>query len=205
MQTNYIRHQISGWPRERVSIKGNNRGKWWERSPGKFLEVMDVSVILIVVVWLHEWKQMPKPNKLYIWNTCSYLYVSYISSHCTTLFSQWQYSNSSSSTSWLILGHNSIKVWKKQQEVYFCKVLTLCVKWYIITGRLTVIYTTFNAKLWFNKRNSPESGHRGNTPQHNKGYIWQTQSSIILNGETLKAFPSKITNKNVHSLHFYWI
>ena len=54
MKMNYIRHQISGWPGEKVSIKGNNRGKSWERSPGKFLEVMDVSVILTVVVWLHE-------------------------------------------------------------------------------------------------------------------------------------------------------
>ena len=63
---NYVRHQISGWPGEKFSIKGNNRGKWCERSPEKFLEVMDVSVILIVVVWLHEWKHMPKPNKLYI-------------------------------------------------------------------------------------------------------------------------------------------
>ena len=67
MKTNYIRHQISGWPGERVSINGNNRGKWCERSPEKLLKVMDVSVILIVVVWLHEWKHMPKPNKLYIW------------------------------------------------------------------------------------------------------------------------------------------
>ena len=39
------------------------------------------------------------------------------------------------------------------------------------------------------KKNSPESGHRGNIPQYNKGYIGQTQSNIILNGETLNAFP----------------
>ena len=27
-----------------------------------------------------------------------------------------------------------------------------------------------------NDKNSPESGHRGNIPQHNKGHIWQTHS-----------------------------
>ena len=34
----------------------------------------------------------------------------------------------------------------------------------------------FNAYLWLKKKNSPESGHRGNLPQHNKGLIWQTHS-----------------------------
>ena len=38
-------------------------------------------------------------------------------------------------------------------------------------------------------KNSPESGPRGNTPQHNKGHIWQTNANIILSGEKLKAFP----------------
>ena len=28
----------------------------------------------------------------------------------------------------------------------------------------------------FYDKNSPESGHRGNLPQHNKGHIWQTHS-----------------------------
>ena len=55
MKMNYIRHQISGWPGERVSINGNNRGKWCERSPEKLLKVMDVSVILIVVGGMVTW------------------------------------------------------------------------------------------------------------------------------------------------------
>ena len=39
-------------------------------------------------------------------------------------------------------------------------------------------------------KNSPESGHRGNLPQHNKGDIYdKPTASIILNGEKLKAFP----------------
>ena len=38
-------------------------------------------------------------------------------------------------------------------------------------------------------KNSPESGHRGNLLKHNKGHIQQTHRNIILNGETLKAFP----------------
>ena len=37
--------------------------------------------------------------------------------------------------------------------------------------------------------NPPESKHRGNLPQHNKGHIWQTHSQIILSGEKLKPFP----------------
>ena len=37
-------------------------------------------------------------------------------------------------------------------------------------------------------KKSPESGHRGNLPQHNKGYNKPTPN-IILNGEKLKAFP----------------
>ena len=39
------------------------------------------------------------------------------------------------------------------------------------------------------KKSSPESGHRGNLPQHNKGHIWQSHWNITVNGEKLKAFP----------------
>ena len=38
-------------------------------------------------------------------------------------------------------------------------------------------------------KNSPESGHRGNLPQHNKGHIWQTPANIVHSGEKLKPFP----------------
>ena len=45
-------------------------------------------------------------------------------------------------------------------------------------------------------KNSPESGHRGNLPEHNKGHIQQTHSkptaNIILNGEKLKTFPLRL-------------
>ena len=36
--------------------------------------------------------------------------------------------------------------------------------------------TKFKTHLWKKKKNSPESGHRGNLPQHNKGHIWQSHS-----------------------------
>ena len=36
---------------------------------------------------------------------------------------------------------------------------------------------------------SPESGHRGNLLQHNKGIYNKPTANIILNGEKLKAFP----------------
>ena len=38
-------------------------------------------------------------------------------------------------------------------------------------------------------KNSPESGHRGNLPQHNKGHYDKHTDNIILNSEKLKAFP----------------
>ena len=38
-------------------------------------------------------------------------------------------------------------------------------------------------------KNSPESGHRGNLPQHNKGIYDKPTGNIILSGEKLKAFP----------------
>ena len=37
-------------------------------------------------------------------------------------------------------------------------------------------------------RNSPESGHRGNLPQHTRGHIWQSQPLTYSNGKELKAF-----------------
>ena len=39
------------------------------------------------------------------------------------------------------------------------------------------------------EKNSPENGHRGNRPQHNKGHIHKPTANIILDGEKLKAFP----------------
>ena len=36
---------------------------------------------------------------------------------------------------------------------------------------------------------SPENGHRGNLPQHNKDHVWKPTAIFILNGEKLKAFP----------------
>ena len=38
-------------------------------------------------------------------------------------------------------------------------------------------------------KNSYQSGYRGNIYQHNKDYIWQTHTNIVLNSEKLKAFP----------------
>ena len=35
----------------------------------------------------------------------------------------------------------------------------------------------------------PESKHRGNLPEYNKGHIWQTHSQHRLLGEKLKPFP----------------
>ena len=39
------------------------------------------------------------------------------------------------------------------------------------------------------KKNSPESGHRLNLPQYNKGLCNKPTANIILKGEKLKAFP----------------
>ena len=43
-------------------------------------------------------------------------------------------------------------------------------------------------------KHPPESRHRGNLPQHNKGHIWHTHSpaNIVLNGEKLKPFPLRL-------------
>ena len=43
--------------------------------------------------------------------------------------------------------------------------------------------------LWL--KNSPESRHRRNVPQHNKGHIWQTYSKPYFWRENLKAFPQR--------------
>ena len=48
------------------------------------------------------------------------------------------------------------------------------------------LLTKFNIHLW-KKKTSPESGHRGNIPQHNIGQIWQITVSIILS-EKLERF-----------------
>ena len=40
--------------------------------------------------------------------------------------------------------------------------------------------------------NSPESEHRGNSPQHNKGCRWQAGVNIIFNSKKLKAFPLRL-------------
>ena len=40
-------------------------------------------------------------------------------------------------------------------------------------------------------KNSPESRHRGNSPQHNKGHIWQTHSQHHSQVEKLKPFPPR--------------
>ena len=54
--------------------------------------------------------------------------------------------------------------------------------------------TDAGKSMWQNStpiydNNSPESGHRGNLPQHNKGHIWQTHSKHHSNSKKLKAFP----------------
>ena len=48
----------------------------------------------------------------------------------------------------------------------------------------------------------PESGHRGNLPQHNKGQYDKPTANIILNSEKLKPFSSKIRNKTLSPLLF---
>ena len=38
-------------------------------------------------------------------------------------------------------------------------------------------------------KSSPETGYRGDIPQHNKGHLEKAMANIIRNGEKLKAFP----------------
>ena len=54
------------------------------------------------------------------------------------------------------------------------------------------LLTKFNIHLWFKKKNSPGSGHRGNIIQHNKGHIGQLTGNIIHNDGKLKAFPLRL-------------
>ena len=49
------------------------------------------------------------------------------------------------------------------------------------------LFIKFNTQFMI-KKHSPESGHRGNIPQHNKGHKYKTHCKIILIGEMLKAF-----------------
>ena len=44
-------------------------------------------------------------------------------------------------------------------------------------------------------KNSPESRHRGNLPQHNKGHIWQTHSQHRSQWWKTETISSKIRNK----------
>ena len=46
------------------------------------------------------------------------------------------------------------------------------------------------------KKNSSESRHRRNTPQHNKHIYDKSVANIILNGEKLKAFPLRSGKRN---------
>ena len=47
------------------------------------------------------------------------------------------------------------------------------------------------SSTYFWLENPPESGHRGDLPQHiwHKAHIWQPTANIIPNGEKLKEFP----------------
>ena len=38
-------------------------------------------------------------------------------------------------------------------------------------------------------KDTQQNGNRGGIPQHNKGHVRETYNHIILNGQTLKAFP----------------
>ena len=61
---------------------------------------------------------------------------------------------------------------------------------------------SINAEKGFNKiqhpfmiKNPPESRHRGKSPQHNKGHIWQTQSQHHPQWWKTETISSKIRNK----------
>ena len=53
------------------------------------------------------------------------------------------------------------------------------------------------------KKNSYQSGYRGNTSQHNKSHLWQAHSQYNTQWKKAKSFPTKIWNRNAHSHHFY--
>ena len=48
---------------------------------------------------------------------------------------------------------------------------------------------------WFYDKSSPESGHRGNLPQHNKGPIWQIHSKHYSQWWKTESISSKIRKK----------
>ena len=53
-------------------------------------------------------------------------------------------------------------------------------------------------------KNSPESGHRGNLPQHNKGHTQQTQQTLHSMVKNRKYFLSdQKQGKNVHTHYYY--
>ena len=61
-----------------------------------------------------------------------------------------------------------------------------------------------NIQDTFMIKRSPESGKRGNIPQHNKVHLWQITANIILSGENLKAFPLKSgIRQGAHSHDYY--
>lgn len=76
---------------EKVSIKGNNRGKSWERSPGKIFGGDGCfSYIDCGGMVKHEWKMIPNLIN-YTFEIYAVTCMSVISHRgCTTLFSQWQ-------------------------------------------------------------------------------------------------------------------
>ena len=52
---------------------------------------------------------------------------------------------------------------------------------------------TCRRSIWWNStsifdKNACQSGYRGNVSRRNQSHLWQTHSSIILNGKKLKAF-----------------
>ena len=54
------------------------------------------------------------------------------------------------------------------------------------------LLTKFNTHY---DKNSPESGHRGKLPQHNKGHMWQTHSKHHSQWWKTESISSKIRNK----------
>ena len=53
-------------------------------------------------------------------------------------------------------------------------------------------FKKFSTHLWFKKKkkqNSPDIGHRGNIPQHNKGHVQKVHHKHHCHGEKVKAFP----------------
>ena len=53
------------------------------------------------------------------------------------------------------------------------------------------VVKAFTNSIYIYDKNSPESGHRGNITQLNKGIYGKSSANIIFNGENLKAFSLK--------------